>query len=138
MCGRQVAAVIDFAIGGVLAVEGRAIPGGDAGLVIVRLLSRVIPDVVDLIGLADLVNAAAATVDGDGVGMKAVFSVAQPATNAASVSTVRILCGICISETESGVPIATKVEDGAAGLNVRFVKVFGPLTRAGNMRYSRS
>ena len=57
MRGGQRIAVIDFAIGGVLAVEGRAVPGGDAGLVIVRLLARVIPDVVDLVGLADLVDA---------------------------------------------------------------------------------
>ena len=54
--GGQRIAVIHFAIGGVIAIEGRAIPGGDAGFVIVRLLARIIPDIVDLIGLADLVD----------------------------------------------------------------------------------
>ena len=52
----QGVAVIDFAIGGGLAVEGRAVPGGDAGFVIIRLFARIIPDIVDLIGLADLVD----------------------------------------------------------------------------------
>ena len=54
--GGQRVAVIHFAIGGVVAIEGRPVPGGDAGLVIVRLLARIVPDIVDLIGLADLVD----------------------------------------------------------------------------------
>ena len=35
--------------------KSRAVPGGDAGLVVVRLFLRVIPDARDLIGIADLV-----------------------------------------------------------------------------------
>src|SRR6202034_638202 len=49
-------AVIEFAIGGVFSVKGRPIPGGDAGLVVIGLFAGVIPDAVDLIGTAHLVD----------------------------------------------------------------------------------
>src|SRR6185312_15896065 len=54
---RQGIEIEHLAIGGVFAVERLAVPGGDAGLVIGPILGRVIPDAIDLIGVADLVAA---------------------------------------------------------------------------------
>src|ERR1700679_147643 len=52
----QCMAVIEFAIGGVFSVKGRPIPGSDAGFVVIGLFAGVIPDAVDLIGSAHLVD----------------------------------------------------------------------------------
>src|SRR5690606_37030924 len=57
---RQVRHVVDFAIGGETAVEGIAVPGGKAFLPVARLFLGMIPLALDLVGLANLIAAAAA------------------------------------------------------------------------------
>ena len=56
MRGRQLVHVVDFAVGGHLAVEPRPVPRRDADLRIGEILARVIPDALNLIGSADLVT----------------------------------------------------------------------------------
>src|SRR6478736_1896054 len=55
-----------FAVGSGMAIEGRAIPGRDAGFVIVRLFARIVPGVANLIGRTDFVDAGIRR-DGDSV-----------------------------------------------------------------------
>ena len=55
MRGGQTVLVVGLATGRLLPVKSRAVPGGDAGLVVLVVDMRVIPDAGDLIGLADLV-----------------------------------------------------------------------------------
>ena len=57
MRGGERLLVEDFAVGGDLAMEVRPVPGGDAGPVVGEILLRLIPDAVDLIGLAHFVDA---------------------------------------------------------------------------------
>jgi hypothetical protein len=56
--GSEVVHVVELAIGGVFAVEIRPVPGRNAGLDVAVVGRRVVPDAVDLIGIADLVDAA--------------------------------------------------------------------------------
>ena len=69
MGGRQGVLVVFLAIGRGMADEARAVPGGDAGLVVIVVHRRVVPDAVDLIGIADLVRGPGRGVPGDGLGL---------------------------------------------------------------------
>ena len=59
MCGGQPVRIEHFAVGGAAAVKIAAVPGGDAGLVVFRLLARIVPEALLFIRLADLVDAVA-------------------------------------------------------------------------------
>jgi hypothetical protein len=56
---RQAVHVVDLAIGGAASMEQLAVPGGAADTIVGRVFARCVDEAGDLIGLADLVVAAA-------------------------------------------------------------------------------